>query len=179
MHDPSDRERSEPVPASERERILREVLDDQRARREARERRKARPPGGDRPFFVQVGLLVSGTLFFYLLFFSPSWIVPAAAPPITEARTDSNLRVYLSIVARQIDAYRDREGQLPATVADLPGVRQGTEYMTTSQGYRIGYSHGEVEVTYESSQDLTEFAGGATARVLGTPTTEASPQGET
>ena len=179
MPEPSDRPKTEPVSAAEREKILAEVLEDQRARKEARAR-QPRPPGADAPFFAQVGLLFGGTLFFYLLFFSPSWIAPAAAPPIRAERVEDNLRVYLSIVAPQIDAYETREGRLPETIERLPGVREGTEYVPISSGdYRIAVSSDGVAVTYESSQDLTEFAGMSTDRVMGAAVGDAARRGET
>lgn len=170
MTDPADPKGRAPQSDSEHARVLSEVLEDQKRREEARAKTDRPPPGSgsDTSFFLQVGLLVSGTLFFYLLFFSPTWIAPDPAPAIAVERQEDNLRFYLFMIAKQVDAFRTTEGRLPDTVEEIPGVKPGTEYVRlSSRDYRIRFTAGEVTVTYESNQDPDTFLGDAENAVLG------------
>lgn len=170
MTRPMEPDDSRSEDGSEHAKVLAEVLDDQKRRKEARDKREPRS-SGESSFYVQVALLVSATFFFYLLFFSPTWIAPAPAAEITVEREEDNLRFYLFMLARQVDAFRSEQGRLPATVEEIPGVKPGTEYVRLSpRDYRIRFSAGPVSVTYESSQDPDEFLGDAEGSVLGTGT---------
>ncbi|MGD2067957.1 MAG: hypothetical protein PVI57_04670 [Gemmatimonadota bacterium] len=151
---------------SEHAKVLAEVLDDQKRRKEARA--TARRGRSDTSFFVQVALLVSATFFFYLLFFSPTWIAPGPAPEISVERTEDSLRFYLFTLARQIDAFREERGRLPDGIDELSGAKPGTEYVRlTARDYRIRYTSGDVSMLYESTQDVEEFLGDAESAVLG------------
>lgn len=161
---PDEPERDSP---SEHAKVLAEVLDDQKRRKEARAA-STRRGRTDTSFFVQVGLLVSATFFFYLLFFSPTWIAPDPAPPISAERTEDSLRFYLFTLARQVDAFREERGRLPDSVDELAGAKPGTEYVRlTARDYRIRYTSGDVSMLYESTQDVNEFLGDAEGAVLG------------
>lgn len=170
MTEPTGRKPDRPPSDSEHAKVLAEVMEDQKRRKEARDATKTtrEDERSDTSFFVQVGLLVSGTFFFYLLFFSPTWIAPDPAPEITAERTEDSLRFYLFMLARQVDAFQEENGRLPESIDEIPATKPGTEYVRlTARDYRIRYTDGQVTVTYESSQDPDDFLGGAEGSVLG------------
>jgi hypothetical protein len=172
MTGPSDRKPRRPRESgeeSEHARAVREVVEDQARRRQAREGAASRSgKGSDTPFFVQVGLLVAVTFFFYLLFFSPTWIAPTAGEPMSARQVEEGLRVSIFLTARQVEAFRQREGQLPADEAQLGLDRPGVSYERVDPGtFRIRASRGQTGLTYVSSQPVEEFAGQAVDEVLG------------
>jgi hypothetical protein len=152
---------------SEHARVVAEVLEDQKRRREAQAAvAQRRASARDTSFFVQVAALVSGTLFFYLLFFSPAWITPNAPPEIAAETRMAGVRLRIATVQAQIDAFREREGRLPRSLDDLEAPMARLEYVPIGgSGYQLRYE-GEPPVTYTSSQDPAEFLGSAAERIL-------------
>lgn len=154
--------------SSEHAQVLSEVLEDQKRRKEKRDLGTAAKPNRDTSFFVQVALLVSSVLFFYLLFFSPTWIAPDPAPDITVERTEANIRWYLYTLIPKVDDFREENGRLPEDLEEIPDARPGTSYARTGPGaYRLSFQDGPVSVTYLSSEDPDAFLGDAASVVLG------------
>lgn len=154
---------------SEHARIVKEVLEDQARRRAVREAADAaRVEERDTSFFVQVGLLVTATLFFYLLFFSPSWIAPAAPDPIPAAQVQDGLRYVIAVTARQVEAFRRAEGRLPASATELSGgPPSGVEYeRLDSDTFAVRATTGDTTLRYVSSEPLSEFLGDAVQRIV-------------
>lgn len=159
-------DRNDPVSDSEHARIVAEVLEDQARRRAVRETREPEDP--DTSFFVQVGLLVTGTFFFYLLFFSPAWIAPTAAEPIAAAQVEEGLRFHISVVARNVEAFRDEQGRLPSSIEELGGIaKEGVRYQRIDEStFEIRAVSGDTSLRYVSTQPLAEFYAEAGARIL-------------
>lgn len=157
------------VSDSEHARIVAEVLEDQTRRRAVRDAARARPDDSDTSFFVQVGLLVTGTFFFYLLFFSPTWIAPTRAEPIAAAHVEEGLRFQIYLTANRVRAYLDEEGRLPASLDELEGAaREGVEYRRIDAGtFEVRAATGSTSLRYVSTQPLSEFYGDAGARIMG------------
>lgn len=154
---------------SEHARIVKEVLEDQARRRAVREAADAaRAEDVDTSFFVQVGFLVTATLFFYLLFFSPAWIAPTAPDPVPAAQVEDGLRFAIYMTAEQVESFRDSEGRLPASMEELPGgERPGVVYeRLDAETFSLRATTGETSLRYVSSQPLAEFLGGAARRAL-------------
>jgi len=168
MTDSDSRARSDSGDRSEHAQVLSEVLEDQKRRKEARDAGAVAKPGRDTSFFVQVALLVSSVLFFYLLFFSPTWIAPEPAPDITVERTEANIRWYLYTLIPQIDEFQEENSRLPENLDEIPDARPGTIYARPGPGsYQLGFADGPVTVTYRSSDDPDDFLGDAASVVLG------------
>lgn len=161
-------DRTPPLSDSEHARIVAEVLEDQARRRATREASAHPTENTDTSFFVQVGLLVTGTFFFYLLFFSPAWIAPTSAEPIAAAHLEEGLRFHMSVVARHVEAYRDEAGRLPTSLQELEGVAQeGVEYRRLdTDTFEIRARAGDESLRYVSTQPLEEFYGGVGSRIL-------------
>lgn len=168
MSESQNPDRSTPVSDSEHARIVAEVLEDQARRRAARETSDRASDDADTSFFVQVGLLVTGTFFFYLLFFSPAWIAPTAAEPIAAAHVEEGLRFHMSVVARHVEAFRNEEGRLPASLEEVGGLaKEGVRYRRVDeQTFEIRALSGSTNLSYVSTQPLEEFYDGAGSRIL-------------
>lgn len=162
-------DRLDPVSDSEHARIVAEVLEDQARRRAARDAAKHRPEDTDTSFFVQVGLLLAGTFFFYLLFFSPTWIAPTAPAPIAAAQVEDGLRFHMAIVARHVEAFQNDEGRLPTSLEELEGVaNKGVDYVRLDTAtFEIRATTGDTSLRYVSSQPLEDFYEDAGSRILG------------
>lgn len=168
MTDSPDRTSGDRHGGSQHADLVAEVIQDQKRRQEVREKSQRPPGGGDTPFFLQVSLLVTGTLFFYLLFFSPTWIAPTAPPEIAAEKVEANLKFYVYMLIKRVEAYEEANGMLPTDLAAIPGVKPGTEYVRlTSTDYRIRYTDDELTITYQSSQPPEDFLGDAGGWVLG------------
>lgn len=166
--DPSDRNRNQ-TEGSEHARILTEVMEDQKRRRSQRdEADQGRPTSADTSFFVQVALLVTGTFFFYLLFFSPTWIAPTTPEPIAQERVDDGLRMAIVLAVRQVEAFEDQRGRLPDNLREIDFARDGLEYeRIDARTYRVRASRDSASITYDSTQSLSEFASDAVERTFG------------
>lgn len=159
----------EPPTDSEHARIVAEVLEDQARRKAVRESASAKPDEVETSFFVQVGLLVTGTFFFYLLFFSPTWIAPTAAEPVSTAQVETGLRFQIVLAARHVEAFREREGRLPRSLDEIEEApRDGVDYRRLDAGtFEITAAAGDADLRYVSTQALEDFADGVQRRVLG------------
>jgi len=186
MKENVDNDRSEGRIDSEHARIVAEVMQDQARRRAVRQAAEtARAEESDASFFVQVGLLVAGTFFFYLLFFSPTWIAPATSDPVSAQATEDGLRVAIYLTATQIEDFRNRQGRLPRTMNELTGVdpnaggassgpqelggmRGNVRYERVGEDFfMVQASTGTTTLQYLSSEPLDEFVGDTWNRVLG------------
>jgi hypothetical protein len=174
MNENVTNDRSDRATGSEHARIVAEVMQDQARRQAVREAADAaRADESDATFFVQVGLLVAGTFFFYLLFFSPTWIAPAASDPISAQATEDGLRAAIYLTANQIEDFRNRQGRLPRTMAELSGdeepsgARGNVRYERIDENlFVIQASTGTTTLEYVSSEPLGEFVGDTWERVL-------------
>ena len=154
---------------SEHARIVAEVLEDQARRRAVREAADvSRAEESDKSFFLQVGLLVAGTFFFYLLFFSPAWVAPTASDPISVQATEDGLRVAIYTTASQIQEFRSQQGRLPRSMEELSVSREGVTYeRVDAETFVVLATTGGTTLRYVSTEPLDEFVGNAWSRVLG------------
>jgi len=154
---------------SEHARIVAEVLEDQARRSAVREAADvSQAEESDKPFFLQVGLLVAGTFFFYLLFFSPAWIAPTASDPISAEATEDGLRLAIYTTASQIEEFRSQQGRLPRSMEELSLSREGVTYeRVDAETFVVLATTGDTTLRYESTEPLDEFVGNAWGRVLG------------
>lgn len=102
----------------------------------------------------------------YLLVFSPEWAIvrPIEGPPVAE-RTEM-LRSGMWIKAGLIEAYRDANGRLPETLAEVPGpALEGVEYTRQGEDFLLVGLVGEEQVVYDSAQPSEEFEQAAGTRL--------------
>lgn len=153
---------------SEHARIVAEVLEDQARRRAVRASKTGAVGDSDTSFFVQVGLLVAGTFFFYLLFFSPTWIAPTRPDPISAQAVEDGLRVAIYRTATEIQSFRNQEGRLPRTIEEVSGPRDGVEYQQIdTDTFVVQATTGQTTLRYVSTESLPAFVGDTFERMLG------------
>ena len=89
-----------------------------------------------------------------LALFPPAWLGPTrpVAPPASEM--ERGVRAALYLQAQQIEAYRAREGRLPASLADVAGHLDGIRFVrSNNRVYQlVGHGPGESPVVYDSAR---------------------------
>lgn len=135
------------------------------AERDLAAKQKA-PPKQQPKWMLPLGLNL-GVLAVYLLIAPPAWVVvnPIAAPPEEEAIQGTRTAVYFATV--KIDAFRAREGRLPATLVEA-GVTGAIDYTPRGESYVLISFVGEESVSFDSSaQSAAEWVGNLAGRIGG------------
>lgn len=108
--------------------------------------------------------IVSG----YLWLGSPAFLRPAPPPPLPARLVEAGLRVEVTLQAMRVNAYRDREGSLPVSLAEAGNPSTTVRYVRDDdQGYQLSADQGEVHVAYSSGESLEAFLGNAREVILG------------
>lgn len=109
---------------------------------------------------------VATVLFFLAVvvgFFPPAWL--AGAPPAvpTEGEMDRGLRAAIYLQVQLVEAFRHREGRLPADLTELPQALPGlTLVRSNNRVYQIrGYREDGSVVVYDSARPSTAFEAAA------------------
>lgn len=142
-----------------------EVLKHAAEREEAaqqKEPRKAHPK-----WMLPLGINL-GVFAVYLLIAPPAWIIvdPIEGPP--EAERVEGMRRAIFLQAQRIEQYRIENGELPLSLEDAGSPIPGVEY--TVQGpalYTLVGAVGDETVTYDSTQSIIEWVGGAADKLMG------------
>lgn len=156
----------------ERATAVASVLRHQKERERIRESVKL---PGTKPLFPQlVGLALSTAVAVYLWFGSPGWLSrQPVLPPLEEEEASVAAAIYLQ--AQQIEAYRARNGRLPAFQEEaglpVPGVRYAR---IDSRSYWIEGRDRRVVMTYRSGEPLDSL-GRSLQWILGDPGIEEIP----
>jgi hypothetical protein len=125
-------------------------------RREAEARRLGR--SGLRPSI----LLAAGfalCLSAYLYIEHPEWLFPSTTPPESVVIKEASLRIAMANAAQHVERYRQRNGSLPATLAAAGTDVEVINYQPVDSGWRMLGSHGGIELTLTSDDQLGKFLG--------------------
>ena len=110
-----------------------------------------------------------GVFAVYLLIAPPAWVVmnPIEAASIEE-QTD-NMRLAMYMQAMRVDAYRERNGELPVALEDAGSAVPGVEYFVIGGNrYELIATIGTEVVRYDSSESANEWIGpDATSKLRG------------
>jgi hypothetical protein len=124
--------------------------------REAEARRNA---GRIRPSILMLAAL-SFFLCTYLYIERPDWLFPDSRPLESVAIKEASLRIGMANVAQHIERYRQQNGKLPETLAEVGTQMQGMTYAPVdSTGWRLMGTHAGIELTLDSGQPLPKFLG--------------------
>ena len=89
----------------------------------------------------------------------PAWLRgdPPAAPTVQDQAR--GLRAHLFLQAQQIEAFRLREGRLPASLDEVPGAAGDLRYVrSNNRVYQLVASDGRATVVYDSARPDPAFA---------------------
>lgn len=157
----------------ERERAVLEVLRLEREREAAlefqrlrweRERRRKRGLGVRHALFL---LALVGTV--YVFSGGPLWLQPPPPPPPTAEHLDASLRLALYLQGQRIESFRQREGRLPESLAEVGGGLPEIRYSRTERGtYHLAGVTDDRTLFYSSSLSQTpvEFLEDAEDRLI-------------
>jgi hypothetical protein len=140
--------------------VLKTQADEREARRlEAEARRRST---GSR-VLILVCLVILAFTGGYLYVERPDWVFPVPPTPESIAVREASLRISIANAAQHIERYRQRNGRLPATLADAGATTPGIQYEPGTTGYQIHTSLEGTTLSYHSSQSLEKFVGNSFA----------------
>lgn len=133
--------------------------------RHAKEREEAarkKAPAKRQPKWMLPVSVNLAVLAVYLLIAPPTWVVldPFPVRPVEVQVEDFRTAMYFQGIAR-IEAYRDRTGRLPSTLAEAQSTLQNVDYALRGDStYVLIGTIGEEVLTYDSSvQSADAFVG--------------------
>jgi hypothetical protein len=95
----------------------------------------------------------------YLSVERPDWVFPTPPTPESLVVREASLRISVANAAQHIERFRQRTGRLPMTLAEAGAHEGGLEYEPAKTVYKLHADTGEVQLTYDSSEPLTQFVG--------------------
>ncbi len=102
---------------------------------------------------LNAGLAVGIALWMFAA--PPAWLPQSSDLWRSPEQRAQGLRVVLAMEAARVTAYRDAEGQLPATLAEAGGDARNVRYVVTDpEHFTLSASDGIASLTYESTQPL-------------------------
>jgi hypothetical protein len=121
---------------------------------QAKEKRATAPiDWGPRLRLANAALAVAVAL--WLFFAPPDWLPQTAKDERSREQRELGLRIVLAAEASRVNAYRDTQGRLPASLAEAGGDARSVRYVVTGEGqFTLSASDGAASLSYESSQPL-------------------------
>jgi hypothetical protein len=102
----------------------------------------------------------------------PAWVRPEPPAALSEAAYTRGVRLALLLQAHQVEAYRVRTQQLPASLDDLPMKLDGLRYARSGRSYQlVAFLPGGDAIVYDAAAPSAAFRAleGALAHVHGEP----------
>jgi hypothetical protein len=88
----------------------------------------------------------------------PSWVRPEPPAQLGDAARDRGIRLALLLQAQQVEAYRVRAQQLPASLDDLPMRLAGLRYTRSGRSYQlVGFTPLGDAIIYDAADPSPEF----------------------
>ncbi len=152
-----DRERLELLESALQDAVKDRTQSEAEARNARRGRERRRNPA-----FAWATVLVGGALLAYLWTARPAWVfVTAEAPTMTAEEEESTLRFALYLERNRIDAFRQREGRLPASLDEAGPVEAGVDYLREGNSFALEGRRGALQLRLSAAMDSDSFLGNA------------------
>jgi hypothetical protein len=113
---------------------------------------------------IHPGILMLAALSFFLCTYlyieRPGWLFPDSGPVESVAIKEASLRIGMANVAQHIERYRQQNGRVPRTLAEVGTQLQGMTYAPVdSAGWRLVGAHAGIELALASGDPLPKFLG--------------------
>lgn len=119
---------------------------------------KKRPPKKQPKWMLPLGIQLA-VIAVYLLISPPGWITVHPIKGPDAARQEQDLRTAMWFQSQQIEAYRQKNGRLPTSLAELPGTpKPGIEYQRQgTDNYRLVGTGASTPVIYDSTESASDL----------------------
>lgn len=88
----------------------------------------------------------------------PAWVRPEPPAQLSDAARDRGIRLALLLQAQQVEAYRLRTQQLPASLDDLPMQLAGLRYVRSGRSYQlVGFTPRGDAIVYDAADPAPAF----------------------
>jgi hypothetical protein len=122
---------------------------------------QARPPVDRGPLLRALNAALAVGIALWLIVAPPEWLPQSVADQRSVEQRELGLRLVLAMEAARVTAYRDAEGVLPATLADVGGDQRSVRYLVVDPSrFTLSASDGVASATYDSTQPLSTLLGG-------------------
>ncbi len=138
--------------------VLKTQADEREAGLRAEQARR-RAPALSRPV---MGMCASVILFVaaYLWVEQPEWVFPAQAPAESMAVKEASLRIGMANAAQHVEHYRQRNGRLPASLAEAGAQSGEIGYEALgAEAWKLVGNNGPARLTLTSAEPLAKFLG--------------------
>jgi hypothetical protein len=88
----------------------------------------------------------------------PAWVQPEPPASLTEGERAQGIRLALLLQAQQVEAYRVRTQQLPASLDELPVKLDGVRYARSGRSYQlVGFTPDGDAIVYDAADPSPPF----------------------
>jgi hypothetical protein len=143
--------------------VLKTQADERESRRLAAEARR-RSTGSRIVMLMSVVVLAFTGGYLYVE--RPDWVFPRPPAPESPVVREASLRISIANAAQHIERYRQRNGRLPATLADAGATTPGLVYEPGITSYQLHALLAGTTLSYQSGQSLERFVGNSFAVIV-------------
>jgi hypothetical protein len=124
-----------------------------------------KPPVDRGPLLRAANAALAVLVALWLLAAPPEWLPQRTPDRRTAEQRELGLRMVLAVEAARVTAYRDAQGQLPATLADAGSDARSVTYVVVDAGrFRLTATDGPATLSYDSADPLAALLGGTAGR---------------